>query len=194
VYPRAMALTPKRRAFVEAYLSGSAERFVDGVVRNSYLNATQAARQAGYAHPGAEGHRLLKDAEIGAAIDERMRDMEIRTEQIIAREFDVATAGIGDFAEVLEQANAPRMARKAKELGIDHLIKKIKDTPNGIEFELYDAHQARELLGRRLKLWDGEDQKFDMSKVPPILFNVMSATPAEILETLDQLRKQREGE
>ena len=187
-----MALTGKRRAFVEAYLSGSAEWF-DGEVRNSYLNGTQAARQAGYAHPGTEGSRLLQNVEIRAAIDERMRSLEIRTEQIIAREFDVATAGIGDFAEVLEQVNMPRMARKAKELGIAHLIKKIKETQHGIEFELYDAHEARKLLGQRLNLWEGEDQKFDLSKIPPILLNVISASPKEILETLDQLRARREG-
>jgi len=188
-----MALTGKRRAFVEAYLSGTAERFTDGEVRNSYLNGTQAARQAGYAHPGAEAHRLLKDAEIRALIDERMKDLEVRTEQIIAREFDVATAGIGDFAEVLEQVNLAQMARKAKELGIDHLIKKLKATKDGLELELYDAHQARELLGRRLKLWEDEDTKFDPSKIPPVLLNVMSATPAEILEALNRLREQRDG-
>lgn len=136
---------------------------------------------------------MLKDAEIRALIDERMKDLEVRTEQIIAREFDVATAGIGDFAEVLEQVNLAQMARKAKELGIDHLIKKLKATKDGLELELYDAHQARELLGRRLKLWEDEDTKFDPSKIPPVLLNVMSATPAEILEALNRLREQRDG-
>lgn len=187
-----MALTPKRRAFVEAYLSGSAERFVDGKVRNSYLNATQAARVAGYAKPGQEGHSLLKNPEIRAAIDERMKDLEIRTEQIIAREMDVATGDIGDFAEVLEQPNIPRMLDKAKELGISHLIKKLKENDQGVEIQLYDAHQARELLGRRMGLWEDEANKFDPSTIPPILLNVMSATPDQVLEALDRLRAQRE--
>jgi len=187
-----MALTAKRRAFVEAYLSGTAERFTDGRVRNSYLNATQAARQAGYAKPEVEGSRLLANVEVRALIDERMRDMEVRTEQIIAREFDVATSDMGDFAEVYEEPNVPRMLRKAKELGISHLIKKVKDTKDSRELELYDAHQARELLGRRLKLWEDEALAFDPSKIPPILLNVMSATPAEVLEALDRLREQRE--
>ncbi len=189
-----MALTGKRRAFVEAYLSGSAERFVDGRVLNSYLNATQAARQAGYAHPETEGSRLLHNAEVRAHIDQRMRDLEVRTEQIIAREFDVATSDMGDFADVFMAGNVPRMLRKAKELGLSHLIKKLKETEQGVELTLYDAHQARELLGRRLKLWEAEDYKFDLSKIPPLLFNIMSASPAEILETLDKLRKQREVE
>lgn len=55
-----MALSEKRRLFVEAYM-GEAKG-----------NATEAARMAGYAHPGSQGHRLLKNAEIHAAIQERV--------------------------------------------------------------------------------------------------------------------------
>ena len=81
----------------------------------------------------------------------------------------------------------------AKELGIDHLIKKLKATKDGLELELYDAHESRKLLGQRLGLWDAEDQKLDLSKLPPILLNVMSASSTEIQEALDQLQKMREG-
>jgi phage terminase small subunit len=189
-----MALTKKRQAFVEAYLSGTAERFTDGGVRNSYLNATQAARQAGYAHPETEGSRLLHDDEVRAFIDKRMRDMEIRTEQIIAREFDVATGDMGDFADVFRAGNLPRMLDKAKELGISHLIKKAKEHPEqGVEIQLYDAHEARKLLGQRMGLWNDEERGFNLSEIPPVLFNIMSASASEVLEALDRLRKEREG-
>ena len=57
-----MALTPKQRRFVEAYTG----------------NATEAARVAGYAGDDATlgtcGHRLLKNAEISAAIRGRQAD------------------------------------------------------------------------------------------------------------------------
>lgn len=44
------SLSAKQRTFVEAYLRTK--------------NASEAARQAGYKHPGVEGHRLLRNAKI----------------------------------------------------------------------------------------------------------------------------------
>jgi phage terminase small subunit len=49
-------LPEKRRRFVEAYLGEACG------------NATEAARIAGYQKPGQEGHRLLKTADVSAAI------------------------------------------------------------------------------------------------------------------------------
>lgn len=49
-------MTPQRVAFVAAYI---------GEARG---NASEAARIAGYKHPGQEGHRLLKIAEIEQAV------------------------------------------------------------------------------------------------------------------------------
>lgn len=51
------ALPPKRRAFVLAYCGEAAG------------NATEAARIAKYAHPGEEGYRLLRNAQVAAAIE-----------------------------------------------------------------------------------------------------------------------------
>lgn len=65
-------LTPKRRAFVEAY-TGAANG-----------NATEAARLAGYAVPMQEGGRLLRNAEVAAAI--REATVEVRQEAIATRE------------------------------------------------------------------------------------------------------------
>lgn len=50
-------LTAKQRAFLRAY-QGEAQG-----------NATQAARLAGYSHPGRQGHRLLKHVEIRRALE-----------------------------------------------------------------------------------------------------------------------------
>lgn len=47
----------RQRKFVEAY---------EG-------NATEAARAAGYAHPGQQGERLLKNVEIAQAIRDRVK-------------------------------------------------------------------------------------------------------------------------
>jgi phage terminase small subunit len=51
------ALPPKRRAFVLAYCGESA------------CNGSDAARRAGYAKPGEEAHRLLKNAHVVRAVD-----------------------------------------------------------------------------------------------------------------------------
>ena len=49
-------LTPKRQQFVDAYTG------------EAMGNATEAARIAGYAHPGEEGYRLLKNAHVLAEV------------------------------------------------------------------------------------------------------------------------------
>ncbi len=61
-------LTPKQQAFVHEYL-------VD-------LNATGAARRAGYSPNGAEvaGHRLLRNAKVAAQIDKALQERVERTE------------------------------------------------------------------------------------------------------------------
>lgn len=188
-YLLSMALTAKQKAFVEAYLSSSAAWFEGkSKVRNSYLNATEAARQAGYKSPASSGHEALTKPEVRKAIADRMREMEMRTEQLIQREFDVATTDMTDFAPVFEEVNIPRMLRRAKELGIGHVIKNIYQTKEGVKLELYDAHEARRLLGQRLNLWDDSDQKFDVTKLPPILLGIIGAPTDEILDELDKVR------
>lgn len=68
-------MNDKRRKFIAAFL---------GPAR---LNASEAARLAGYAHPGAEGHRLLKNAEVQEAIAE-WRD-QIRKQGIADQTFRI---------------------------------------------------------------------------------------------------------
>lgn len=67
-----MALSAKQATFVSAYI-GEAKG-----------NATEAARIAGYKHPGQQGHDLLKKLEIKAAIDEHMA--EVKRQGIALRE------------------------------------------------------------------------------------------------------------
>ena len=66
-----MALTNKQRVFVEQYLRTS--------------NASEAARQAGYAHPGPEGHRLLKNVKIQTLIEARITDIAMDANEVLER-------------------------------------------------------------------------------------------------------------
>lgn len=64
-YPAYAALSPRRRAFVDAYLETG--------------NASEAARRAGYRRrPGAQGPRLVANGAIQAALEERARPTEDR--------------------------------------------------------------------------------------------------------------------
>lgn len=68
-------LPPKRRVFVEAYCGEAAG------------NATEAARIARYAHPSQQGHRLLRNAQVQAALaeltaPERNRRVATREERL----------------------------------------------------------------------------------------------------------------
>lgn len=78
------SLLPRRRLFVLEYLKD--------------FNATQAARRAGYAssNPGQEGHRLLADPDVQAAINEaienRAKAVGLEAEDVLRELVDVAFA------------------------------------------------------------------------------------------------------
>jgi phage terminase small subunit len=76
-------LSNKQRVFVEAYLQT--------------WNATEAARRAGYKHPDVQGPRLLGNVGIAAAIERRMREMAMQTDEMLARLAEQARANAGDF-------------------------------------------------------------------------------------------------
>lgn len=151
-----MALTAKRRAFIDAYLQ--------------CWNASQAARQAGYAKPGQEGHRLLKNAEIADEVRRRVADRAMTADEALLRLAEQARASIEDFADI--QDGIPNGLflnfEKAKRDGKLHLIKKLRYNAQGYpEIELYDAQAALHLLGKHLGLFDGQPQG-DVGEVVPI--------------------------
>jgi phage terminase small subunit len=87
----AFELTPKQRVFVLAYLED--------------LNATDAARRAGYAHPNKQGPRMLVNVGISNAIEAGQRKFEcnlmISAEQIRWYWWTLGTAQLTDLVEIL---------------------------------------------------------------------------------------------
>lgn len=83
------SLTTRQELFVAAYLG------------EAHGNATEAARIAGYAKPGAEGHRLLKNAEIAARVSNHVAEKFADADAVLAELTDVALAEWRDFIEVL---------------------------------------------------------------------------------------------
>jgi phage terminase small subunit len=133
-------LTDRQQLFIEHYLV--------------CLNGAEAARRAGYAARGArqEAHRLLTNADIRAAIDARMAEYVMPANEVLARLTDTARGSMADFLTIGPRGTRIDL-RRAAEADKLHLVKKYSKTKQGESIELYDAHTAKELLGKYHKLW-----------------------------------------
>lgn len=157
-----MGITNKHRAFIDEYLKD--------------CNAFQAALRAGYSPNSArqQGSRLLSNANISDAIQARLDEKAMKADEVITRLTSMARGDMGDFMDI-ESMSYRLNLQKAKELGLTHLIHKIKErtvmTSNKageetethtLEIELYDAHAALVDLGRYHKLFtDMQEVKVD---------------------------------
>jgi len=132
-------LNVKQRQFVAEYL-------VD-------LNATQAAKRAGYSKKtaGQIGERLLRNVEIASAIEEEMKKREHRT--LVTADFVIA--GLKEVAErCLNKVPVTEWNYEEK-----RLEQKKDENGNDVwEFDSAGANKAFELLGKHLNLFKGEDK------------------------------------
>jgi phage terminase small subunit len=98
------------------------QKFVEGVVRHG--NATKAARDAGYKYPNKQGHQNLVKLGISEAVEKRkaeaLKRAGITTDEIVGSIAEIALSSLADVNPEDE------FLRKAKEIGVDHLIKKVK--------------------------------------------------------------------
>ncbi len=148
-----MGFTKKQRVFVEEYLQ--------------CWNAAEAARRAGYSERTAYsiGPRLLKKAEVSEAIQKRIEEKAMSADEVLLRLGDMARGDIGKFMDISSMSFNVSL-EKAKELGLTHLIKKVKqrttitqkkdgdeEENHWIELELHDAQMALVHLGRVHKLF-----------------------------------------
>jgi phage terminase small subunit len=162
-----VVLTKKRRVFVEEYLQ--------------CWNATEAAKRAGYSERTArqQGSRLLTNVDISEEIKKRIGENAMSADEVLVRLGDMARGDIGDFTDI-ESMSFNTSLKKAKELGLTHLIKKVKqrttitqkkdgdeEENHWIELELYDAQAALVHLGKHHGIFkDGSkvnvNVRFDM--------------------------------
>ncbi len=140
----------KQAVFVENYLQT--------------WNSAEAARVAGYAKSDArnQGYRLLQMPEIQAIIKERLTDLHMQANEVLARLTSMARADMLDF---LNEDGTFDM-EKVKQLGLGKLVKKYKinrrtiaqrDGPpiveDQLEIELHDSQTALVHLGRKWALF-----------------------------------------
>jgi phage terminase small subunit len=118
------------------------------------LNATAAAKQAGYSEKTArqQGSRLLSDVDIAAHIRARMDKEAMSANEVLHR---LAMIARGDFGELVDDNGNPSI-KDAKGTGRSQLIKRIKQRSvtteqsdiAETEVEILDSLKALELLGK----------------------------------------------
>lgn len=144
-----MTLSNKQRMFVEAYLQT--------------WSGAEAARRAGYKHPDRLAYMQLRKLEVQEAIQQRLKETAMQTDEVLARLAEQARVSVADFVRqdaigVVEE-NGQQVIIKGVGLDWDaiqargHLIKSIKQTANGPALELHDAQAALIHIGKHLKLF-----------------------------------------
>ena len=76
---------------------------------------------------------------------------------------------------------------KARDLGVLHLAKKLKPTPNGLALELQDSEQARQLIGRLHGLWAKDDGRPDSGDGLPEGTGLEDATSEQLASEVTRL-------
>ena len=179
----------------ERKITSRQKKFIAEYVR--CLNASEAARLAGYAESGAavRGHELVRNRKIAALIQDEFDKQSMSAEEVIARLAAQARSDIGDFFG--DDGTVYIDMRRAKELGISHLIKKFKQTTvmstdkdgdgketHIFEFELHDPQKALVHLGKTMAMFI---DKKDVNHSGHVKHTILSdMTDDELDELLDE--------
>ena len=139
----AARLTEKQKRFVEEYL-------VD-------LNATDAARRAGYKDPNI-GRQLITKNNVSAEIQKRREELqkklEIDQEAVLRELAAIGFANGTDFVSIEHGCVVIKDTRSVDPAKLP-AVAAIKEGANGTEIKLHDKVRALELLGKYLGLFDG---------------------------------------
>jgi len=158
-----MALTNKRRVFVEEYLR--------------CWNASEAARRAEYAYPGTEGHRLLQNAEIQAYIKARLEQVCMSADEVLIRLAEKARFDFGRFVYRRGMTDELIIEWEALvEAQLTHLVKAVYRTAHGTRIEFHDPEHALELIGKAHGLFvDRQEIEIEHSASDDVLTTIGDA-------------------
>ena len=133
---RLEALTDKQRLWVEHYLE--------------CLNATEAARRAGYKAKNGNlrhlGYTNLHHEKIRPILDDAFAERVMSESEGKSRVALIARGDIGDLEEALKERTPSAIVAAAKRKGVSHLIKRVSRTQHGITVEVYDGLRALEMI------------------------------------------------
>lgn len=165
-------LTKKQQVFVDKYLS--------------CWNATEAARQAGYAFPNVEGPKNLVKPSINAIVQRRLAENHMSANEVLSRLADMGRSDISAFLG----ASRPSDLAKEEYKGKTHVIKKIKHKITRdqygrefeeMELEFYDARQTLVDIGRHHKLFTDQVAVTFVDEIKQLLKDGL-ITPQDILD------------
>lgn len=118
---------------------------------NEYLtcfNATMAADRAGYTGDsnvlGVTGYELLRNPKISEAISQRLRESAMSADEVLMRLAEQARGEHGRYITTGGTVDIATLVNDKKA----HLIKKVKETKDGMEYEFYDAQSALNTLAK----------------------------------------------
>src|SRR5579863_8517721 len=108
-------LTAKEKRFCEEYLLD--------------LNATRAARDAGYSEKSARsiGYENLTKPHIRKYIDQRLKEKSLKADEVLKLATDIAKSSLNDFFTIEQKEYTPRIVKSLKVL--------IKELDEEIKFE-----------------------------------------------------------
>jgi hypothetical protein len=143
-----MPSKPARMDEVEPHLTYRQALFVSFYLGEANGNATEAARMAGYAKAKQSGSANLRKSQIRAALDSRLDEVAMSTDEVLARLTEVARADLGDFLKFDRRGRIYLDLNRAHIEGRLHLVKKLNRTQFGYVIELHDSMAALQLLGK----------------------------------------------
>jgi hypothetical protein len=136
------------------------ELFISWYVK--LLNATQAAKRAGYSGEGhileQQGSQLLRNIEVRAEIDRRLKAGIPSANEVLTRIKQRALADVTPYLKADGTLDVQALAAA----GLGHLVKGIKPGREGLEIALVDPQAATKNLARYHRLL-GADTQVDVS-------------------------------
>lgn len=144
-----------------AKLTDKQKRFVDEYMVD--LNATAAARRAGYKDPNI-GRQLITKNNVSAEIQKRQAKLrgrlEITQDRVVTELARIAFADRGAFARVTDDGSRVTLTDTDR-LTEDQraALAGVKETKYGIEVSTYDKVRALELLGKHLGMFDAQSTR-----------------------------------
>ena len=140
---RYIRLNPRQRLFVEAYLQS--------------LNASDAARRAGYADPEVNSKRILEARAVQAAIEARIRERRARNPHVEQRVLEeLCRIAFADPRDLMRWGPDGVELRPSDELDAAQAaaVDEVSEGRGGvIRLKKHDKVKALELLGRHLGLF-----------------------------------------
>jgi len=137
-------LTGKQRIFIDEYIK--------------CLNATEAARRAGYKGSNAAlrvvGCRNLTKVNIAERIAAHFKASAMSREEVLERLGGIARAEYTDYLTEYGTVDLKALLEDGK----GHLIKGVKETAHGRQIEFYDAQKALVDIGRHHALFVDKQQ------------------------------------